>query len=127
MAQKVLIVEDDPSIISLMTDVLRLEGFDTTAVADGSAVLDTLRAEGFDVVLLDVMLPGMDGISILRAIREDPALASLPVVILTAKTDDVSTWEGWKAGCNYYIPKPFDPDELIAVLKRLESASPAAI
>src|SRR5712691_9889472 len=111
MAKRLLIVEDDPNISSMTADILRLEGFDTNAVSDGPTALETLRSGRYDIVLLDVMLPGMDGFTIMRAIRDDPVLAATSVVMLTARSDDASTWEGWKAGCDYFLPKPFDPEE----------------
>jgi DNA-binding response OmpR family regulator len=123
---KLLIVEDDQTISFMVREVLRHEGFETTAIAEGSDALDALRADPYDIVLLDVMLPGVDGISILRAIREDPALSHIAVVLLTARSDDSSTWEGWKAGCDLYLSKPFDPDELVAALDRLVSERSAA-
>jgi DNA-binding response OmpR family regulator len=81
-----------------------------------------LGSEPFDIVILDVMLPGMDGIQILTSIREEPSLNRVPVLMLSAKTDDATTWAGWRAGCDYYMTKPFDPDELLSILKRLEPA-----
>ena len=119
MGKPVLIVEDDPALRSMVSSVLELDGYDVTVVADGRKALETLRSAPFAAVVLDIMLPGVDGISILRTIREDPAMWSIPVVILTAKADDLTTWEGWKAGCDYYMTKPFDPAELAAILHRL--------
>ena len=126
---RLLIVEDDPTISFMVREVLRHEGFDTTEIAEGTTALDALRAGSYDAVLLDVMLPGVDGISILRAIRDDETLSQTSVVMLTARSDDSSTWEGWKAGCDLYLSKPFDPDELVAALKRLvnERSGPAAL
>lgn len=121
--KRVLLVEDDKAVGHMIAEVLRLEGYATTVVAEGRNALPTLRTSAFDIVVLDVMLPGMDGISVLRAIREDPVTAQVPVVILSAKTDDATTWEGWRAGCNYYMTKPFDPQELLLILKRHEPAS----
>ncbi|MFY9588336.1 MAG: response regulator transcription factor [Actinomycetota bacterium] len=123
MPKRLLIAEDDSAISSMMVDILRVEGIESTVVSEGRKVLDVLRSEPFDLVLLDIMLPGLDGISILRAIRDDPEKGDIPVVMLTAKTDDETTWAGWRAGCNYYMTKPFDPDELLAIIRSLERAS----
>lgn len=120
---KVLVVEDDSAISDLISKVLRLEGYPTTVATDGPSALALLRSNPFDLVILDVMLPGVDGISILKSIREDPATADVPVLILSAKTDDATTWAGWQAGCNYYMTKPFDPQELLLILKRHEPAA----
>lgn len=126
MSKRLLIAEDDPAISSMIADILRLEGFESVVVSEGRRVLDVLRSQPFDMVLLDVMLPGVDGISIMKGIRDEPLTSQIPVVMLTAKTDDESTWAGWRAGCNYYMTKPFDPDELLAILRSFERASPKA-
>lgn len=123
MPKRLLIAEDDNAISSMVVDILRMEGIESTVVSEGRTVLDVLRSEPFDLVLLDIMLPGLDGISILRAIRDDPEKGDIPVVMVTAKTDDETTWAGWRAGCNYYMTKPFDPDELLAIVRSLERAS----
>lgn len=123
MPKRLLIAEDDQAIGSMVSDILRIEGFDSVVVSEGRKVLEVLRSQPFDMVLLDVMLPGLDGLSIMREIRDDPQTSHIPVVMLTAKTDDESTWAGWRAGCNYYMTKPFDPDELLAILHSLGSAS----
>ncbi|MGH2783692.1 MAG: response regulator transcription factor [Actinomycetota bacterium] len=119
---QVLVVEDDPAVSHMIAEILRLEGYGATVVSEGRRALESLRSSAYDIVVLDIMLPGMDGISIMKAIREDPATAEIPVVILSAKTDDATTWAGWRAGCNYYMTKPFDPQELLEILKRHERA-----
>jgi two-component system response regulator MtrA len=125
MGIPVLVVEDDRALSSMIAQVLDMDGYDITVVDDGRKALSALRSGEFVAVLLDVMLPGLDGISLLRAIREDPAMWSIPVVMITAKTDDMTTWEGWKAGCDYFLTKPFDPGELATILHRLRSGSSA--
>jgi two-component system alkaline phosphatase synthesis response regulator PhoP len=119
MGNPLLIVEDDPALSLMLSKVLELDGYDVTVVDHGRKALSALNDADFVAVVLDIMLPGVDGISILRTIREDPVMWSIPVVILTAKADDLTTWEGWKAGCDYYMTKPFDPAELAAILQRL--------
>lgn len=116
----VLVVEDDPAVAQMMDQILTLEGYATTLASDGRRAFEALRTNRFDIVVLDVMLPGMDGIEIMKAIREEPLTADVPVVIVSAKTDEATTWAGWKAGCNYYMPKPFDPEELLSILKQHE-------
>ena len=122
MTKRVLVVEDDEAVSHMIAQILRAEGYESTAAAEGRSALAMLRSNPFDMVILDVMLPGMDGISILKSIREEPALNGVPVLMLSAKTDDATTWAGWRAGCDYYMTKPFDPDELLTILKRLEPA-----
>lgn len=121
----VLVVEDDAASAHMIHEILRLEGYAIKVVSEGRAALQSLRSNAYDIVVLDVMLPGMDGIAIMKEIRDDPATAHIPVVILSAKTDDATTWAGWRAGCNYYMTKPFDPDELLQILKRHEPAPTA--
>ena len=122
MGTPVLVVADDPSLSAMLAWVLELDGSEVPVVDDGRKVLSALKSVPYVAVVLDIMLPGMDGISILRTIREDPANWSIPVVILTAKADDLTTWEGWKAGCDYYMTKPFDPTELASILQRFRAA-----
>jgi DNA-binding response OmpR family regulator len=125
MNQRVLMVEDDAAIGAMVVNVLRLEGIEVTVVGHGREALEALRTQRYETAILDVMLPDMDGISIMRAIRQDPLTASIFVVMLTAKTDDATTWEGWKAGCDYYMTKPFDPNDLVSVIRRLQPRAPA--
>jgi two-component system chemotaxis response regulator CheY len=120
MTKRVLVVEDDAAVGHMIAQILRAEDYESTAASEGRSALAMLRTGSFDVVILDVMLPGMDGISILKSIREEPSLNGVPVLMLSAKTDDATTWAGWRAGCDYYMTKPFDPDELLTILKRLE-------
>jgi DNA-binding response OmpR family regulator len=117
MSGKVAVFEDDEAIATLLKRLLAMEGYDVTVVRDGRQALRVLEAGGFDAALLDVTLPGKDGISIMREIRDNPPTRTLPVVMLTAKADVGSTWEGWKAGCDLYVTKPFDPDQLIRGLR----------
>jgi two-component system response regulator CpxR len=119
MRRKALIVDDDPTINAMIADILTLDRFEVTRVHDGDEALGALRSDRYDVVLLDVMLPGQNGLEILKEIRAAADLSTTPVVMLTAKADDDSAWAGWRAGCDYYMTKPFDPSELIAILHRL--------
>ncbi len=91
--------------------VLHSEGFVTETVGDGAAALETFRSTNPDLVLLDLMLPGMDGIEICRRIREE---SGVPIVMLTAKSDTADVVQGLEAGADDYIPKPFKPKELVA-------------
>lgn len=116
---RVAVVEDDRAIASLLREILTLEGFDVTVMHEGSPALMQLRAESFDVVVLDVMLPGRDGVSILRELRGNERTRETPVIMLTAKTDGRSTWEGWRAGCNLYLEKPFDPNHVVSAIRQL--------
>jgi DNA-binding response OmpR family regulator len=119
MSQRILVADDDPAVRELVRQTLLLEGFQVDAVADGPSALQAARAARPDAAVLDVMMPGTDGVSVLRSLREEPATADLPVILLTAKVDDISTWEGWRAGCNSYMPKPFDPFDLAEAVRDL--------
>ncbi|AKE40708.1 response regulator [Corynebacterium kutscheri] len=114
MPQKILVVDDDPAISEMLTIVLQAEGFDTVAVTDGALAVDTFHRERPDLVLLDLMLPGMNGIDICRSIRAD---STVPIVMLTAKTDTVDVVLGLESGADDYVNKPFKPKELVARIR----------
>ncbi|AHI22007.1 MtrAB system response regulator MtrA [Corynebacterium vitaeruminis] len=114
MAQKILVVDDDPAISEMLTIVLEAEGFDTVAVTDGAVAVDVFHREDPDLVLLDLMLPGMNGIDICRLIRQE---SSVPIVMLTAKTDTVDVVLGLESGADDYVNKPFKPKELVARIR----------
>ncbi|MCS4489485.1 MtrAB system response regulator MtrA [Corynebacterium sp. ES2794-CONJ1] len=121
MAHKILVVDDDPAISEMLSLVLEAEGFDSVVVNDGAQAVDTCYRENPDLILLDLMLPGMNGIDICRAIRQDSAV---PIVMLTAKTDTVDVVLGLESGADDYIPKPFKAKELVArVRARLRGAA----
>lgn len=114
---RVAVIEDDPEIGPMLRRILKLEGFEATVIDEGGAALASLRSGNYRAAIVDVMMPGKDGITILREIRSTAETAALPVVMLTAKHDDTTTWEGWRAGANYFMTKPFEPDELVRVLR----------
>ena len=111
MKSRVLVVDDDPALAEMLTIVLRGEGFDTAVVGDGTRALPAVRELRPDVVLLDLMLPGMNGIDVCRAIRTE---SGVPIVMLTAKSDTVDIVLGLESGADDYVVKPFKPKELIA-------------
>jgi len=123
---RILLVEDDPTIREMTQLSLERDGFKVSAAADGSAGLAAFREHAPDLVLLDVMLPGLDGISVCRAIRETSVI---PVVMLTARTDAVDVVLGLEAGADDYVTKPFEPAVLAArlraVLRRATRTEPA--
>jgi DNA-binding response OmpR family regulator len=112
-----LLVEDDARLGALVTEYLGRHGVEVTVAPDGERGLALLRGRRFDAVLLDVMLPGIDGLEVCRRIRATPGLADLPVVMLTAKGDDVDRIVGLELGADDYLPKPFNPRELLARLR----------
>jgi two-component system response regulator MtrA len=111
MTGRVLVVDDDPALAEMLGIVLRGEGFEPSFVADGDAALGAFRREKPDVVLLDLMLPGTDGIEVCRQIRAE---SGVPIVMLTAKGDSSDVVQGLECGADDYVVKPFKPKELIA-------------
>ncbi len=124
-----LLIDDDGRLAELVTEYLGQHAIGVTVAADGKRGIAALRAGRFDVVLLDVMLPGWDGFETCRRIRAAPDIAAVPIVMLTAKGDDVDRIVGLELGADDYLPKPFNPRELLAriraVLRRATQSAPA--
>ncbi|MBL7285317.1 response regulator transcription factor [Corynebacterium godavarianum] len=114
MQPKILVVDDDPAINEMLTIVLEAEGFRTASVQDGAEAVDTFHSFDPDLILLDLMLPGVNGIDICREIRRT---SPVPIVMLTAKTDTVDVVLGLESGADDYITKPFKPKELVARIR----------
>jgi DNA-binding response OmpR family regulator len=110
-AKRILIAEDDANIRNLLSSYLSINGFETDAVGDGSAALKHLADQRYDLVVLDIMLPGTDGLDVCRTIRQHQAL---PVLLLTALGAEDDRLEGFQAGADDYMVKPFSPRELVA-------------
>lgn len=118
-AGRVLVVEDDPSIRALITLHLRVQGFDVTGVADGREGLDRARAERFDLIVLDVMLPGLDGVTVCGAVRRESANTGVPILMLTARREESDKVLGLEAGADDYLTKPFGVREFVARVRAL--------
>jgi DNA-binding response OmpR family regulator len=116
---RVLVVEDDPHIRDLVLLHLRLEGLETVAAADGTEGLRIARSEPFDVVVLDLMLPGLDGVTVCRAIRRDAGNGDVPILMLTARREEADKVLGLESGADDYLTKPFGIRELIARVRAL--------
>jgi two-component system response regulator MtrA len=125
---RVLVVDDDPALAEMLGIVLRSEGFEPSFVADGERALAAFRETKPDVVLLDIMLPGRDGLEVCRAIRAE---SGVPIVMLTAKSDTIDVVLGLESGADDYVVKPFKPKELIARvrarLRRNDDAMPETL
>ena len=117
-----LVVDDDPGISEMVAILLESEGYDVTVCANGLNVLPLFRAERPDLVLLDVMLPGMDGVSVCAQLREE---TDVPVIMMSARTDSVDVIAGLEAGADDYVTKPFENSVLLARVKaRLRRQEP---
>ncbi|MCK6040355.1 response regulator, partial [Klebsiella quasipneumoniae] len=108
---RVLVVDDDTALAEMIGIVLRGEGFEPSFCVDGDVALDAFRSARPDLVLLDLMLPGKDGIEVCRQIRAE---SGVPIIMLTAKSDTVDIVLGLESGADDYVPKPFKPKELVA-------------
>ena len=117
MRRRILVVEDDRTLRQALSYNLTREGYDVTTAADGEAALETARNSGIDLILLDVMLPGMSGVEVLRVLRRDGIRA--PVIIVSAKGDEIDRVVGLKVGADDYVTKPFSRPELLARIEAL--------
>jgi DNA-binding response OmpR family regulator len=115
--KKIIIVEDEPDILEVIEYNLTRNGYDVSSARDGEQGLSKIKREAPDLVLLDLMLPGLDGIEICRRLKSDPATSSIPVIMVTAKTEDSDVVLGLGIGADDYIKKPFSPAELVARVK----------
>ena len=122
-APRVLVVDDDAVIRQLVEVNLELEGFDVVTAADGEEALERLAETTPDVVTLDVMMPGLDGFRTVERIRRDPATAHVQVLLLSARAQEADRLEGGRVGVDAYLTKPFDPEELVATVRRLAAAA----
>jgi CheY-like chemotaxis protein len=112
MQTRVLVVDDNSDSVAILRGFLEARHYAVAAAATGVEALDRLRREEFDLMLLDVMMPGMSGFEVLAKLRSDPATASVPVILLTAKTEDDDLVAGYGQGADYYITKPFTSRQL---------------
>ncbi len=124
MNARILVVDDDTALAEMIGIVLRTEGFEPSFCDDGAAALDAFRSVRPDLVLLDLMLPGMNGIEVCARIREE---SGVPIIMLTAKSDTTDVVKGLESGADDYVVKPFNPKELVARIRtRLRPASESA-
>lgn len=116
MNQRLLMIEDDAELASMVSEYLGQHGLSVTHFPNASAGLDAFRREAFDAVILDVMLPDLDGLEICRRLREH---SNVPILMLTARGDDTDRIVGLELGADDYLPKPFNPRELLARLRAI--------
>lgn len=114
---KILVVDDEQPIRELVKYNLEREGFEVLLAGDGNTGLDMARTEAPDLIILDIMLPGMDGLSVCRTLHQEPATRAIPIIMLSARGEEVDKVLGLELGADDYITKPFSPRELIARVK----------
>ena len=119
MAAKILAVDDEKHIVRLVQINLQKEGYDVITASNGKEALERIAAEKPDLVIMDVMMPQMDGFEALKTLKSQPETVNLPVIMLTAKAQDADVFEGWKSGADLYLTKPFNPSELMSFVKRI--------
>jgi DNA-binding response OmpR family regulator len=119
MSTQVLVVEDDPDISELVARYLDKAGYTTTRVASGRAALDAVRSKPPDLIVLDVMLPQIDGLEVCRLLRADDKTAAVPIIMLTARAEESERIVGLEMGADDYLAKPFSPNELVARVRAL--------
>jgi two-component system alkaline phosphatase synthesis response regulator PhoP len=117
MKNTILIVEDEKDIVKMLEYNLKKEGFKTLAVRNGEAAIDTAKSEHPELVILDLMLPGIDGLEVCRTLKADSKTSSIPIIMLTAKSQESDKVVGLELGADDYMTKPFSPRELIARIK----------
>ncbi len=122
MPKRILVVDDDENILNLEKTILEQKGFHVTRAAGGAEALKLLAENAYDLVLLDVMMPEVDGFTVCRKIKEDPRLASLPVIFLTAKGGGEALAEGFESGAVMYINKPFTANKLLTIVNTMLEA-----
>jgi two-component system, OmpR family, alkaline phosphatase synthesis response regulator PhoP len=132
MSRTILVVDDEPGIVQIARDYLDRAGFRVLTAGDGAAALRLARSERPSLLVLDLMLPGLDGLDVTRALRQDPATRKLPIIMLTARVEEADRLVGLELGADDYITKPFSPRELVArvraVLRRSEGdAAPGGV
>lgn len=116
-AANILVIDDEPGIIDIVSTNLVAEGFEVTSAADGESGLILAHRDHPDLVILDIMMPGIDGWEVLRRLEADPITAGTPVILLTARIDDADILQGLERGAVEYITKPFFPENLVASVK----------
>jgi two-component system alkaline phosphatase synthesis response regulator PhoP/two-component system response regulator VicR len=118
---RILVVEDDPNILRQIEYNLQTNGFEVETALTGAEALKLMMTRRPDLLITDIMMPEMDGYELVAALRSDDQLADLPVIMLTARTQDVDIAHGYNSGTDLYLTKPFNPGELISFVRRILS------
>jgi two-component system, OmpR family, alkaline phosphatase synthesis response regulator PhoP len=120
---KVLAVDDQVHIVRLIQVNLERNGYQVVTAYDGEQALEKVKEENPDLIVCDVMMPRKDGFEVLREVKADPTTRDIPFIMLTAKAQDADVFRGWSSGVDAYLTKPFNPQELLAFVKRVLDAS----
>lgn len=117
--KKILIVDDEPGVVEIVRVNLEWEGYDICEAFDGQEGWDIVRSEKPDLVILDIMMPKMSGLELLERIKADPHISDMPVIILTVRAKDEDVIQGLEQGAVKYLTKPFDPLNLVRVVRKI--------
>jgi DNA-binding response OmpR family regulator len=117
--QKILVVDDDEHILRSLSQYLELEDFDVVSASSGPEALQLFEQEKPDLLVLDVMMPGMDGFQVLESLRQNPETAHVPVLMLTARDQHNDILKGYQMGATSYLVKPFNLDELVEAIREV--------
>lgn len=119
MPMQTLVIDDDPAIKGMLDLSLSLEGIEVRFASDGTSGLAMALSEPPDIILLDIMMPGMNGLEVLKHLKDNSQTVDVPVILLTAKAAEDEIWTGWRAGADSYITKPFDIEVLVSEMLRV--------
>jgi two-component system, OmpR family, alkaline phosphatase synthesis response regulator PhoP len=117
--KRILAVDDEEHMTNLISLHLRNAGYEVTVARDGTEALECLKHGAPDLIVLDIMMPIMDGWEVLKCVREDPEGAGVPVIMLTSRSQNADIARGWQEGVDSYLTKPFNPLELVSLVRRL--------
>ena len=119
MPKKILAVDDERHIVRLVQINLQKAGYEVTTAGNGREALEAVAAERPDLIVMDVMMPEMDGFAALQKLKDGDVTKDIPVIMLTAKAQDADVFKGWQSGADLYLTKPFNPAELLTFVKRI--------
>ena len=117
--RRILVVDDERHIVRLVQVNLERAGYEVLTAYDGIEAMEKVKTESPDMVVLDVMMPRMDGFEVLKNLQADPRYQNIPVIMLTAKAQDADIFAGWQSGVSSYLTKPFNPRELLTFVQRI--------
>ena len=123
MSKRILIVDDEEVIRKFLKIHLNKLGYEVTEAEDGQKAIDRIGERKFDLIICDVMMPNKNGWEVIKEVKSNPELNEIPIILLTAKNDEVDMFKGYELGANYYMTKPFTKDQLLYGLKLMFEAA----